>query len=287
MNSAVADPPVEFGLSTSMVKSDVARLPLFGQFEATHVEIGFLAPSLLEIYVDYVRGLGRTVGFHDPLPFDQQWRWPSMTDPDPAEQARSLGVMERTIATAAAHNAAYALTNFPSVHFNPVAGWNRTKAIEAGHKAAGAMARWGKACGIPILLENVGPNPYWDAAAWIEIFEANPSLGFCLDMGHLHLETRADHAADVAFVRALAPYTRQVHVYNATLESYYEHHHVPVGAWQDPADGWIDVPELLAAVRHGRRGPLRIVFEHTNEYPAGPAEVADGMAWVRGLFSDR
>jgi sugar phosphate isomerase/epimerase len=267
-----------------MVQGDLNRLAVLAALPATHVEIGFMEPAALDICLAFVRDLGRTYGFHDPLPFDPRWRWPSMTDPNPAEQARSLGVMSRTLDTAQRHDAVYAPTHFPSVHFEPVNGWSRKAALAAGHEAAGTMARWASERTMRVLLENVGPNPYWDAAAWVDIFQTYPPLGFCLDVGHLHLETGGDHAANLAFVRDLAPYTRQVHLYNATLESYRTYHHVPVHPDQNPSEGWIDVPELLGALGSGRTGPLRIVFEHTPQYPTSESHVADGMQWVRELL---
>jgi sugar phosphate isomerase/epimerase len=206
-----------------------------------------------------------------------------MTDPDPAEQARSLGVMARSLATLDERGAQYALTHFPSVHFAPVEGWNRQQSLNAAHEAASTLARWAEERATRILLENVGPNPYWDADAWVEIFETYPPLAFCLDVGHLHLETGGDHKANLAFVEQLAPYTRQVHLYNATEASYGEFHHAPVHPSHDPAQGWIDVPELLHAVRSGRRGALRIIFEHTPQFPFSETEIEDGMLWVREL----
>jgi sugar phosphate isomerase/epimerase len=274
---------VEFGLSTGMMKGDLTRLPLLDRFEASHVEVGFLRPAPLEVVMEAVRASGRTFGFHDPLPWHPRWRWPSLTAPDPVEQARSLGVMRHTLRTVASHGAGYALTHFPSVHFAPVDGWSRARALASAHEAAATLARWGDELDIPILLENVGPNPYWDAAAWVEIFETYPRLGFCLDVGHLHLETRGDHGADVAFAAALAPFTRQMHIYNATEAAYREWHHVPAHPEQDPRAGWIDLPAVLETVIAGRDGPLCLIFEHTPEYPVDADYVVEGMAWVRAV----
>jgi sugar phosphate isomerase/epimerase len=275
---------VEFGLSTSMIQSDLDRLPLLRRYPATHVEIGFMAEDRLPVVLDFVRRLGHSYGFHDPLPFHPRWRWPSLTDPSPAEQARSLAVMRATLDSAGRYRARYALTHFPSVHFAAVAGWSRAQALDAAHEAASTLARWGEDADLPILLENVGPNPYWDAAAWCDIFDTYPNLSFCLDVGHLHLENEADGARNLLFATALAPFTRQVHVYNATREAYAEFHHVPAHPSQDPAAGWIDLPAVLGAVAAGRAGrPLRFIFEHTPEYPADENFVREGMDWVRGL----
>jgi sugar phosphate isomerase/epimerase len=274
---------IEFGLSTSILQRNLDRLPLLKRFPASHVEIGFYPEDRLAVVLDYVTGLGLSYGFHDPLPWHPRWQWPSLTDPDATEQARSLGVVAQTLETAVRHKARYTLTHFPSVHFDPVAGWSRGRALEAAHEAAATLARWADERGMPLLLENVGPNPYWDAEAWVEIFETYPPLSFCLDVGHLHLATEEDHEADRAFVAALAPYTRQVHLYNATREAYQAFHHVPAHPDQDPAEGWIDLPALLAELLARRRGPLRIVFEHTPQYPVDDDYVLAGMGWVRGL----
>ena len=274
---------VEFGLSTSMIQGDLDRLPLLRTYPATHVEIGFVRADRLDVVLDYVKDIGSTYGFHDPLPWHPRWRWPSLTDPDKAEQARSLGVAAHTLESVTAHGAHYGLVHFPSVHFEPVDGWTRERALEAGHEAAATLARWADERGTPVLLENVGPNPYWDADAWIEILETYPPLYFCLDVGHLHLETAGHHEANLAFAEALAPFTRQIHLYNATPEAYRKYHHVPVHPDHRPEDGWIDVEAMLAAVMGRRKGPLRIVFEHTPEYPAETDWILEGMDWVRSL----
>jgi sugar phosphate isomerase/epimerase len=282
----VTEGAVEFALSTSMIQGDLSRLVLFDELPATHVEIGFAPRENLATILDHVARLGHTIGAHDPLPFDPRWRWPSLTDPDPAEQARSLTVMRATMDTAQLLGARYALTHFPSVHLGQVAGWSRAHALATGHVAASGLAHWSEHANLPVLLENVGPNPYWDASAWIEILEAYPQLGFCLDVGHLHLEHHEDNARDLDFAAALAPYTRQIHIYNATQEAYATFHHIPAHPSQDPADGWIDLPALLATVTAGRAGrPLRLVFEHTPQYPATDAWVREGMDWVRDVVS--
>jgi sugar phosphate isomerase/epimerase len=276
---------VELGLSTSMVQSDLSRLALLAGYPATHVEIGFSRAEAFPVVLDAVRRLGYRYGFHDPLPWDPRWRWPSLTDPDPAEQHRSLSVMAQTVQTTRLHGADYTLVHFPSVHLGPVAGWSWRQALQAGHRSAALLAHWADELGRPILLENVGPNRYWDAASWIEILEAYPQLAFCLDLGHLYLELDEDRRAMRHAVERLAPYTRQVHVYNATRTAYATWHHVPAHPEQDPADGWIDLPEVLGLVAACRSGPLRIIFEHTPQYPASQAHILEGMSWVRELLA--
>jgi sugar phosphate isomerase/epimerase len=278
---------VEYGLSTSILQRDLDRLPLLGRFPATHVEIGFYPEDRLDVVLAYVDKLGLSYGFHDPLPWHPRWQWPSLTDPDASEQARSLGVMAHTLETASRHNARYALTHFPSVHFEPVERWSRERALEAGHEVAATLARWADERGVPILLENVGPNPYWDAAAWQEIFRTYAPLSFCLDVGHLHLDTGGQRDENRAFVDALAPFTRQVHVYNATREAYQAFHHVPAHPEQRPDDGWIDLPELLGIVVERRAGPVRFIFEHTPQYPVDEDYVRAGMDWIREITGGR
>ena len=273
-----------FGISTSIVQGNMELLPSLERFPHEHVEVGFFREELLATVMEFLEAGGRGYGFHDPLPWHPEWRWPSLTDPDETERARSLRVVEHTLGTASRYRPVYVLTHFPSVHFEPVEGWDEAATRAAAGATAETLQRWSREAGLPILLENVGPNPYWQAEYWSEVFDQYPSLQFCLDIGHLALEAHARQYDALRFVEQVARHTTQLHVYNATPEAYQAFHHVPIHPEQTPADGWMDLPGIADALRRGGAGDLRIVFEHTPQYPVDEAYVLEGMDWVRELF---
>jgi sugar phosphate isomerase/epimerase len=139
---------------------------------------------------------------------------------------------------------------------------------------------------VPIVLENVGPNPHFQTAEhYRQFFAEFPSLRFCLDIGHLRLLSIRTGIDAVAFARDLAPLTHSVHVYNARLPEYHEYHHVAAHPTLRPEDGWADVPAILSAVLAGDPDCL-LVFEHNLHYPGGAAFAAEGMRWVQGLVGE-
>jgi sugar phosphate isomerase/epimerase len=276
---------IEYGASTSAVQGDVRRLRLLERYPVQHVEIGFFRAELLDQVLGFVRARGWSYGFHDPLPWHPDWRWPSLTDPDVDERSRSLRVVAHTLDSAACHGASYVLAHFPSVHFETLPGWNDDGTLAAARDTATTLEDWSMRRAMPILLENVGPNPYWRSGYWCDIMAAHPGLSFCLDIGHLHLEACQGRVDTLDFVRDLAPYTRQVHVYNATPEAYSSFHHVPAHPEQDPSQGWIDIPAVFDVLMgsRDRSRPLRVIFEHTPDYPVDEDYVLEGMYWVQSL----
>jgi len=109
-------------------------------------------------------------------------------------------------------------------------------------------------------------------------------LRFCLDIGHLHLTALHTGLDPLDFAQRLSPHTDLIHVYNATLETYRLYHHVPVHPSQRPEEGWADIPTILRSAL-GEASSRTIVFEHTPQYPADRAFVAEGIEWIKQLVS--
>ena len=269
----------EYAISTSMTYGDLGRLPELAGYGLPHIEVGFWQPDKLPQVLDFVNTHFESAGFHDPLPGHKAWRWPSLNDPRPEERARTLRSIRQTLEHAAKHDAAYVLCHFPSVQFEPVPGWSLAASVDAALESCAILSRWSREHGRRIILEHVGPHPYFDVPAFAEVFRAFPDLEFALDIGHFHLLAESGHFDCEEFLQAVAPHTTVVHVYNATSSSYREYHHVPVHPSQDPADGWADVPAILHRVLEVA-GDVRIVFEHTPQYPASREYIQQGIDWV-------
>ncbi|MBI3941971.1 MAG: sugar phosphate isomerase/epimerase [Chloroflexi bacterium] len=271
---------IDYAASTSIIQGNLDRLPDLLSHGFPNVEIGFVREENVPCVMDFVKAEGLAFGFHDPVPWNVDWKWPTLTDPDPANRQRYLRSVRRTFESAGRHGSRYVLVHFPSVHFHPVPGWDQLQAAAAAMESCQVISEWQQEFGIEVLLENVGPNPYVGLATYQRIFETFPNLAFCLDVGHLHL-SHADVAWTTAeFAAALAPYTRQIHLYNTTEESYQAFHHVPAHPSQDPGEGWINLPELLGSALQGNTC-CRIVFEYTPQYPASHAFLTEGIHWIQ------
>jgi sugar phosphate isomerase/epimerase len=264
---------------------DVSRLHVLLSAGFRQLEIGFWEESSLPSVMDFCRREELSYGFHHPLPKPSSFDYPFLTDPDEDRRRTTLASIRRTLDTATEYAALYVVAHLPSVIFHPLPEMDEARIVALAHDSCAQLASWSEASGIPIVLENVGPNPYFHRAQdFLNILEAYPALRFCLDIGHLHLTTFHSGIDPYEFAAQLSPYTWLIHIYNATLEMYRRYHHVPVHPSQRPEEGWADVEGLLERALAGTR-TCTIVFEHTPQYPASETFVKEGIDWVRELVS--
>jgi sugar phosphate isomerase/epimerase len=278
---------IEFAISTSFIRSDLEQLDhLLGLGHFRKLEIGFYDEDVLPLVMDLAADRGLTYGFHDPLPRLPSDDFPFLTDPDDEKRWRTLDSMFRTMQTAVSYGAEYVIGHIPSVIWEPRPTLSEDKIVELAHNSCHQLSEWSQGSGIPFVLENVGPNPYFfQFEAFVEVMEAHPLLEFCLDIGHLHLMSIYAGFDSLEFSAALAPYTTIVHIYNTTPEMYRKYHHVPVHPSQVPDEGWADVPAILECVLAGRKNDLTMVFEYSPQYPAGDEFVKKGIEAVRAVVT--
>lgn len=274
---------IHFGISTSAIRGDLSKLDTLTEYGFRRLEIGFFDAQSLSLVMEFVRREGLAYGFHDPLPRLPSFDYPFLTDPDEEKRTTTLDSLRRTLETAVKHNALYVVGHLPSVIWHPRPGLREESIMTLAQDSCSRLSSWREEAGIPILLENVGPNPYFHRAeAFVEIFRAHPALRFCLDIGHLHLTALHTGLDPFDFAKKLSPYTNLIHVYNATRETYGLYHHVPVHPSQRPEAGWADIPTILRSAL-GEAPSCTIVFEHTPQYPADEAFLAEGIEWVKKL----
>lgn len=277
---------IEFAISTSLVRAETSRLAELvdlGGFRK--LEIGFYDEETLPHVMDFAATNGLSFGFHDPLPRLPSDGYPFLTDPDDAKRWRTLDSMRRTLRTAIKYGAEYVIGHIPSIIRDPRPDLSPDRIMGLALSSCTQLTQWSREAGIPFVLENVGPNPYFfQVDAFVEVMEACPDLGFCLDVGHLHLTSVYAGIDSSGFATKLAPHTWVVHVYNATPEMYRKYHHVPAHPSQLPEEGWADIPAILDRVLAGGDGNLVVVFEYSPEYPADEAFVREGIEWVKDVL---
>jgi sugar phosphate isomerase/epimerase len=273
----------DFGISTSAIRSDLSKLSTLTEHGFRQLEIGFFDAQSLSLVMEFARREGLIYGFHDPLPRLPSFDYPFLTDPDEEKRATTLDSLRRTLGTAAKYNALYVVGHLPSVIWHPRPGLDEESIMALAQDSCSRLCPRSEEAGIPILLENVGPNPYfYRAESFLEIFQAHPALRFCLDIGHLHLTALHTGLDPLDFAEKLSPYTGLIHLYNATQETYRLYHHVPVHPSQRPEAGWADIPNILRSAL-SKAPSCTIVFEHTPQYPADEAFVAEGIEWAKKL----
>lgn len=277
----------EFSVSTSFIRADLSSLKqLVNLGDFRKLEIGFYDEESLPLVMDFADEEGLTYGFHDPLPRLLTDSYPFLTDPDHEKRWRTLDSMYRTMQTAVRYGAVYIIGHIPSVIWEPRPTLSEAQIIELAHNSCDQLTVWSREAGIPFVLENVGPNPYFfQFEAFVEVLEAHRDLEFCLDVGHLHLMSIYAGFDSLEFATKLAPYTSIIHVYNATPEMYRKYHHVPAHPSQRPEDGWADIPAILARVLRHQERSLTLVLEYSPEYPADVAFIREGIEWVKQVVA--
>ena len=113
------------------------------------------------------------------------------------------------------------------------------------------------------------------------------NVSVCLDVGHLRVGAEMLGLDELRAARLMAPYTRSVHLWTTRgRHDVRRYHHIPVHPSLTPADGWIDVPQMLELILTCSP-QCAIVFEPGRLYNADPDWQAEGMAWVQGLVAGR
>jgi sugar phosphate isomerase/epimerase len=273
---------IEFSISTSFIRADVSKLEqLLDMGDFKKLEIGFYDEDTLPLIMGFAKAHQLSYGFHDPLPRLPEDDYPFLTDPDDQKRWRTLDSMYRTMQTAVRYQAEYVIGHIPSVIWEPRPALTDEGILELAHNSCEQLSAWSQESGIPFILENVGPNPYFfRVSAFVEVLHAHPDLQFCLDIGHLHLMSIYAGYDAAEFARELAPYTTVVHIYNATPETYRKYHHVPAHPSQRPEEGWADILGILDCVLDGGGEDLTLVFEYSPQYPGGEEFVKEGVEWV-------
>ncbi|HUW95027.1 MAG TPA: TIM barrel protein [Anaerolineae bacterium] len=274
---------IDFSISTSFIRGELAELQrLIDLADFRKTEIGFYDEDTLPLVMDFAAKLGLSFGFHDPLPRLPSFEFPFLTDPDEEKRWRTLDSMYRTMESAVTYGAEYVIGHIPSVIWEPRPFLSDAKIIELAHNSCDQLSSWSRESGIPFVLENVGPNPYFfHFDAFVGVMQAYPDLEFCLDIGHLHLMSVYAGFDSLEFTSAVAPYTTIVHIYNATPEMYRKYHHVPVHPSQLPQDGWADIVAILECILGEQSNDLTLVFEYSPQYPADEGFVREGIEWVK------
>lgn len=278
---------VEFSISTSFVRGDLPQLNhLIELGDFGKLEVGFYQEEALAQVMEFASRNSLTYGFHDPLPRLPDDDYPFLTDPDEEKRWRTLDSMYRTMQTAVRYQAEYVIGHIPSVIWEPRPALTEEKILQLAHNSCDQLSSWSRESGIPFVLENVGPNPYFfRVSAFVEVLEAHPELRFCLDIGHLHLMSVYAGYDPLRFATELAPHTTIVHIYNTTPEMYRKYHHVPAHPSQRTEDGWADILGILSYVLLNAKNALTLVFEYSPQYPASEKFVREGIEWVKEAAS--
>jgi sugar phosphate isomerase/epimerase len=222
---------------------------------------------------------------HAPLPTPPDYPGRASTsfllDADPARRQASLDMLENTTRVAAEWGAQYVVVHYGGLHSD---GLSPKEVNALADRAAEQLNAWANACDIHLHLEYSAYNPSFATPAdLVSVVRRYASLQVCLDVGHLRIGAEMLGMDEREAAEMLAPYTRSMHLWTMRdREDVRRYHHVPVHPSLSPADGWIDIPEMLDLVL--RCNPdCAIVFEPNEHYNPDRDWWAEGMEWVREI----
>jgi sugar phosphate isomerase/epimerase len=277
-----------------MVIARPENFRLIDRFGLHRAEFVVFPPEERENLPQEIRKRGLRISVHCPLfrdpAFGENPLLAGLADADDARRGRALDLMRISLQEARALDAEYVVVHVQRpMRFSGDDPDAVTDAIlvEAALDACGRLDEISREAGVPVLLENLMDNPrFCRAESYLALFERFPAFGFCLDVGHLDVDARAFDIDFEAFVRALAPHTRAVHLQNSNGGSesregrYWKQ---PVHPSQRPEGGWRDIPWILDTVLDHNPGCV-INFESV---PKDINYAEEGVRWVRGLLDAR
>jgi sugar phosphate isomerase/epimerase len=273
--------PVGFSSTVIGTATEVGRLADLG---AEVVEVCGCSHDQWPAVRTAAKRIGVPIGLHCPLPFDGWVPHFDITGPDPVRQADAFALVESTLRVGRDVGAAYVLVHFPSVIRDPamVRGISEDSAQAQILASARRLADLSVRYAVPILLENVGPNPFfYYGAQFARLFEKVAGLRMCLDFGHVHVLPIGEDVYQ--FSVEVAPYVGAIHVYNATRAGYRVGFHEPPLAEYARSDGWMDLSVLLRTVAR-KQAPPYFIFEFSGNHGRDAGEVERGLVHWRSVW---
>ncbi|MCL6450257.1 MAG: sugar phosphate isomerase/epimerase [Acetobacteraceae bacterium] len=238
------------------------------------------------------------VGLHMPLLLLQGVSAPPVVSADPERRRAGREEVARLLDQAVEWGAAYVLLHFPAPPVLPRArpqwpwrltDWEPrelqgpTAVAQHSREFCGWLEEEAARRGLKAYLEGDGPHPhFYRTGLMARLLAEHPGLGFCLNVGQLHLLARLGGFSFEEAVEALAPFTAVLHLNNSRHGPQVVERMVPVHPSQDPAQGWADVPAVVRAVV-GVRPDCLLKFEQEGVW--AEARLVEGRLWVQSLVA--
>ncbi|MCC7413254.1 MAG: sugar phosphate isomerase/epimerase [Gammaproteobacteria bacterium] len=225
----------------------------------------------------------RRLSLHSPLPRLPGFAQPGVTcyflNDDDALREESLHQLGRTIEQAAELGADYVVTHLT---YGRTDTRDPDRARALAHTACERIAALARAADMPVHIEFAAyTDAFHDPRDFVAAVTPHAGLGICIDSGHTVLGAALRGRNYHDDVRVLAPHARSLHLWNTRgAADYRERGHVPLHPDQRPADGWIDIEAVLAAVL-ACNADAAVVFE----YPVTVVDehIVAGYRWVEAM----
>lgn len=280
-----------------MIVAHSKVIPLFSSLDLHRAEFCLIEPEAKWKLDALIAANGLKYGVHCPLykPADHPEKnslLSSIVDGEEERRLESVGFMKQAIRDAEELGGEYVVVhaqrpeNFGGD--NP-AGFDEAAALDSAKRGCECLLSESQRRGIPVFIENLFHNrAFYSPASFSALLESFPEFGFCLDIGHLDVDSREFGFPFDEFLDAVMPYLREIHLQNSTsrpTEEVPRPWKYPVHPSQKPEDGWCDIPAILEKILCARPYCL-INFESRIMLPDDEQVIREGMEWIKGLVPE-
>jgi sugar phosphate isomerase/epimerase len=210
-----------------------------------------------------------------------------LCEADKERRQLSLRMIEETMKQAQDLGAEYAVVHFPSPCSSDVNETDYDEAFDIAWYSAELLANVSRQYGTPIHIEGFGPSPFLNVDFLTRVITEFPTLRYCFDTGHMHIQSLQFGFDFYDFARDMAPHIGSLHLWNNRgIEDYLAYRHIPVHPSQKPEEGWGDIARILQLVL-SQNSECAIILESGLHYPEqlGRHDIGEGVAWVKDLIS--
>ena len=199
------------GFSTTVLDRSISLDKLY-ELQTEVVEIcGYSPEAWGKLRIDLSHA-DIPVGLHCPIPFAGWVKQFDITGQGEHRRA-AFELVEMTLQAARLVNGAYVNVHFPSVVRRPadLCGLRQSGYLNSVMNSARELHALSEKYKVPVLLENVGPNPFfYKAEHFRAMFERVPGLRLCFDPGHLHVLPNGEDV--YSFAEDLIAFIISVHI---------------------------------------------------------------------------
>jgi sugar phosphate isomerase/epimerase len=258
---------VKVGASTSVL-ADKRALDGLLAYEPELVEFYTYPSEALPAIAEFCRRNKITPALHVPTPHAARMAQFCPTGPDALEAAAAVRALRTTVACAADLGAQHVVVHFPS----PYPPFSRAAMEEFGPPFLAEAADLSRRHAVPVLIENLTPNPYCATPAqYADALAPWPELGLCLDVGHAFLLNGTQSVA--AFADTLGVRVRSMHLYDPSPEPPLHRLYPAPGTRRAPRLPHAEVERALRVCR-----PATVVLEHDpTQSQAGQATIFEWL----------
>lgn len=225
-----------------------------------------------------------------PADFPENPLLASLLDFDENRRLHALGMIEKTISEASEMGAQYVVMHIQRPeHFggkNPP-GVSSQEAFSIVSRSCEKVAELSEKFGMQVLLENQMDNSGFNHSdLYVKLFDAFPTLKFCLDIGHLDVDARQFGIPFHDFIDALLPYLRAVHLMNSNsgkLDFTDRHWKIPVHPDQKESDGWRNIEFIIRKIL-SYDSSIIINFESRPDEKYNVEYMLAGISWIKELI---